>query len=437
MNRRRLAAALPIGMLLLASPLLANCGAAKAGLAEANKATGGAIGGSCPDTKDVEAIMAFDFAKNFNINAEAGAKLKAGTAAAVELMGFADGVDADLKAACGGIAKDLGAAGEAKDGTEACNLAIKAMNDVKAKLGAKAQIAVNVKPPRCDADMNVMADCAAKCDAKLSGGKAKVECEPGKLSGQCDAKCEGTCDLKAAAKCEGECNGTCDAEVSGSCSGTCKGKCDGKNATGACAGKCEGKCEGGNVKGECKGKCGGSCQLKAQAQCDGTCTGKCSADFKEPKCTGEVKPPEMSADCKGHCDAKVNAKLDCKPAQVGVVVTGAADAKLADTFKATIEKNLPIILKLAMGMGDRAAKLAVNGKAVVEGVQASVTEIAKTSGNPAQAGVIGGKITACLGDTFKGAIAASGMLKADVDVSINVKASATASGSAGGSAGTK
>ena len=27
------------------------------------------------------------------------------------------------------------------------------------------------KPPQCRADMNVMADCAGKCDAKLSGGK--------------------------------------------------------------------------------------------------------------------------------------------------------------------------------------------------------------------------------------------------------------------------
>src|SRR6185436_19332069 len=149
----------------------------------------------------------FDFAQNFKINAEAAAKLKAGTAAAIELKAFADKVDADLKMACGGISKDLGGA-EGKDGTETCNLAIKAINDAKAKMGAKVQIGFVMKPPSCQADMNIMADCAGKCDAKLSGGKAKVECEPGKLSGECSAQCEGSCEMKAAAKCDGECSGS-------------------------------------------------------------------------------------------------------------------------------------------------------------------------------------------------------------------------------------
>ncbi len=425
MNRFRLSA-VPLAMLLLASPMLANCGAGGAGLAEAHKATGGAVGGSCPDVKDVNAVLAFDFAKEFKINAEAAAKLKAGTAAAIELKAFADKVDADLKIACGGIGKDLGAA-EGKDGTDACNLAIRAINDTKAKLGAKAQLGLVIKPPVCTADVNVMADCAGKCDAKLSGGKAKVECEPGKLSGECSGKCEGACEAKAAARCDGECSGSCDAEVKGSCSGNCNGKCDGKQGKTSCAGTCEGKCEGGTVKGECKGKCGGSCQLKAQASCDGSCTGKCSVDFKEPRCTGEVRPPEMSADCKAQCDAHVSGKMECRPAVVGVAISGAADAKAAEQLKGSLEKNMPGVLKVAIGMGERSAKMALNGKAVIEGAQGSVQEIAKTTGHPAEATLIAGRITACVGETFTGAIAAAGSVKANVDVSINVRASASAS----------
>jgi hypothetical protein len=86
-------------------------------------------------------------------------------------------------------------------------------------------------------------------------------------------------------------------------------------------------------------------------------------------------------------------------------------------------------------MGERATKLAANVQAVVDGIQGSVQEIAATSGDATKAGIIGGQITACLGETFKGAIGAAGSLKANVNVSVDVKASASASGSAGGGAG--
>jgi len=412
-----------------------SCAAAQQAANKANDATGGMAGPKCPDLASVDAIMAYDFSANFKIDAAAGAKLKAGTAAAVSIKGFADKVDADLKIACGGLAKDLGAAGEFKDGKSACDAAIKAIGDVKGKLGANAKMTLVFQEPRCQADMNVMADCAGKCDVKASGGKAKVECEPGKLSGKCDANCEGTCDLSAAAKCDGECNGSCDAEIKGTCSGKCNGKCDGKASKAECAGNCEGKCEGGTMKGECKGKCGGECKLKASAKCEGTCNGKCSAEMKAPKCTGEVKPPEMSADCKAHCNADVTAKAECTPPKVGLAVSGTTDAKLTAQLQGAIEKNFPLLLKVAVGLGERAVKIAGEVGVVVEGVEGSITAIAKTSGDPAKASLIAGQITACLGETFKGAIGAAGSLKANVNVSVDVKASASASGSAGGAAG--
>jgi len=423
----------PVLMLGLLAPVVVSCAQAQGALGKANEATGGALGGSCPDLTKIESILAFDFAQNFKIDAQAGAKLKAGTAAAVEIKGFADQVDADLKLACGNIAKDLGQPGDFKDGKAACDAAMKGIADVKGKLGANAKLALVIKEPKCQADMNVYADCAGKCDVKASGPQAKVECEPGKLSGKCDAECSGSCDVEAGAKCEGTCSGSCDAEVKGSCSGKCNGKCDGKTTSGgSCAGNCEGKCEGGSFKGECKGKCGGTCELKAKAKCEGTCTGNCTAEMKAPKCTGEVKPPQMSADCKAHCDANVSAKMECTPAKAGLVVTGATDAALTAKLQGTIEKNFPLVLKVAIGVGERGAKMAANVQVVVEGVSGSVKAIAQTSGDPAKAGIIAGQITACLGDTFKGAIGAAGSLKANVNVSVEVKGSV--SGSAGGSA---
>jgi hypothetical protein len=429
MTRRTKVLGPAIGFGLLVPVLLSGCGAA-GGLGGLASGVPG-VGGKCPDLSKPEAILAFDFAGNFKLSAEAGAKLKSATAAAVELKGFADQVDADLKAGCGGIAKDLGAGAEFADGQAACNAALKAIGDAKAKIGASAKMAVVIKPPKCLADLNAYSDCAGTCDVSASGGKAKVECEPGKLSGKCDAQCEGSCDVQAGAKCEGTCSGTCDAEIKGTCSGKCNGKCDGKDAKGAaCAGTCDGKCEGGKVQGECKGKCGGECKLKASAKCEGTCSGKCTTEFKEPKCTGEITPPKVSADCKAHCDASVSAKMECTPAQVGITATGVADAKAFESLKVALEKNLPLVLKVSVGMGERAAKMAGNAKAVLEGTVSSMTEIAGSGGG--QAALTTGQLTACLGETFKGAIAAAGSLQANVSVSVNV--SASASGSAGGSA---
>jgi hypothetical protein len=427
MNRRQTVLGAVIAFGVLVPVLASGCGS----LPGVPNVPGVPGVGACPDLTKPESILAFDFAGNFKISPDAGAKLKASTAAAVELKGFADQIDADLKSGCGGIAKDLGAGSDFKDGKSACDAAIKAIGDTKAKLGASAKLALVIKPPRCQADMNVYADCAGKCDVSATGGKAKVECEPGKLSGKCDANCEGSCDVQAGAKCDGTCSGSCDAAMKGSCSGKCNGKCDGKDSKGAaCTGTCDGKCEGGTVSGECKGKCGGECKLKASAKCEGTCSGKCTTEFKEPKCNGEITPPKVSADCKAHCDSSVSAKMECTPAQVGVTATGATDAKALETLKATLEKNLPLVLKVSIGMGNQATTIAANAKTVLQGTVSGMASIAGTGGG--NAALTTGRLTACLGDTFKGAIGAAGSLQANVSVSVNV--SASASGSAGGSA---
>ncbi len=405
--------------------LVAACGAAPGGLPNVP-----GVPGACPDFSSADAVAKTDFASEFKLQADVGAKLKAGVQASAEIQEFAGKIDADLKAACGGLASDLGAKGDFKSGEEACKAAIKAMGDVKAKMGANAKVALDIVPPRCEASMDVMADCAGKCDATVKPGSAKVECEPGKLSGSCDAQCSGSCDMSAAAKCDGTCEGSCDATFKGTCGGTCNGKCDGKNTNGTCNGTCEGSCSA-TAKGSCGGKCGGSCKLKASAKCDGTCTGSCSAEMKAPKCTGEMKPPQMSAECKAHCDAQVNSKLDCKPAAVSLRIEGAADAKAAADYKAALEKNLPGILKIAEGMAKQSEEVAGSVKAVIEGLQAGVEGMAKASSDPAA----GARLTACVAAPFKGALDAAASVKANVKVSVDVKASASASGSAGGKAG--
>ncbi|MCL2724948.1 MAG: hypothetical protein FWD69_10985 [Polyangiaceae bacterium] len=432
MNRKTLVGAL-IAIVGLV-PLIANCGAGGVG-GVAGKAGGIApgMGGKCPDLSTPESIVAFDFASNFKVSPEAAVKLKASTAAAVQLKGFAERIDADLKLSCGNIAKDLGAGADFKDGHAACEAAAKAIGDAKARVGANARLAVVIEAPKCAADLHAYGDCAARCDGSVSAGSAKIECEPGKLSGRCDATCEGSCDVEAGAKCDGTCSGRCDADVKGTCSGKCTGKCDGKDSKGAaCAGTCSGKCDG-TIQATCSGKCSGDCKIKAQAKCEGTCSGKCSAEFKEPKCTGEVKPPHMSVDCKAHCDAEITANLECTQARVGITATGVADARAFEALKMTLEKNLPTVLKVSMGLGERVPRMAKNVQTMVQGTLSGFGDIAKSAGGNAV--MTSAQLTACFADTYKSSVAAAAGLEANVSVSVSVSASVNGSASGSGRAG--
>lgn len=411
----------PLLALALGSPLLMDCGSLPSIPGVPNVP---GMPGNCPDVANVEAVANFDWANEFKLDAEAAGKLKGGITAAINLKGLAAQIDGDLKLACGNLAKDLGASGDFEDGASACKAAMTAMGDVKAKIGGQAKLSLDMKPPKCSASMDAMADCAAECDASLEGGKADIKCEGGEISGTCDAKCKGSCELEAAATCGGKCEGSCDAKFKGTCTGTCDGKCNGKKVNGECKGTCEGKCDAG-ASGECKGKCSGSCELAAGGQCQGTCSGSCSVSMKEPSCSGEVTPPKMSAECKASCDAKLSGQVSCTPAKVSLKVEGAADADAAARYKAAIEKNLPAILKIAIGMKDRVDGVVANVSGVVDGAQTAVK--GAVSGGPMAAAAL----TACVAAPFKGAIDAVASIKANVNVSVEVNASVSASGKAG------
>src|SRR5262249_12027685 len=149
----------PILFGVLMSPLFVHCGG---GLPGMSNLPGG--GGACPvNMASAEAIANADFKGEFKLQAETAQPIKAGVSAAVELEEFSAKLDADLKTACAGLASDLGETGDYKNGEEACKAALKAMGNVKAKIGANAKMTLVVQPPRCEASMDVMADCAGKC----------------------------------------------------------------------------------------------------------------------------------------------------------------------------------------------------------------------------------------------------------------------------------
>ncbi len=416
----------PIVFAGLSAPFIANCGSLPK-MPGGGGMPGVPGAGNCPDMAKLDAIESFDFGKEFNLKADVAAKIKGGVTAAAEMQELNAKIDGDLKTACGNLAHDLGATGDFASGQDACKAAAKVIGEAKAKLGANLSIKLDVTEPKCGVDINAYADCAGHCDATVTPGKAEVKCEGGKLQGTCSGQCSGECEASAAAACSGECSGSCDAEIKGTCDGNCSGKCDGKATTGGasgaqCAGTCEGKCTG-NVKAECKGKCGGSCKMKAQAECKGTCSGSCSVEMQAPKCTGTVEPPKMSAECKAKCDAKVQAHAECTPPHIALRISGSADAAATAKFQAALEKNLPGVLTVSMGMAKHLGEVAGNIEVVIEGVKGSIS----AAGDPMTVA----RLTACVGAPFKGALDAAASMKANVSVSVNVQASASASGHAG------
>jgi hypothetical protein len=411
----------PVLGLMLGSPLLMDCGKMPGGLG------GLPMPAKCPDMKDPSAVLK----ASFGLEAGMEAKVKAGIAAAAELQNLAVVIEGDVVTACSGLAKDLGATdadlkpkedGPGKKAEHACNIAVKFLGTAKAEASAAGKMEVKVVPPKCSASLDATAECAGSCDASVKGGGAEVKCEGGEISGTCDAECKGDCAVEAGGECGGECggdcSGSCDAGFSGECGGKCDGKCDGKDSKGAaCKGKCEGKCDTGAkgaCTGKCSGKCSAQCKMKAQAKCSGTCSGGCSVKMKEPKCSGKVEMPKVSAECKANCDAKVSAKASCTPASVKVAFSG--DAKAGAKLAGALEKNLPLILKVAIGMKARAEGAVASVKAGIEGVQAVIK-------GGAQAAV---KVGACV------AMALKAQVDASVSINVSVKASASASGSASG-----
>jgi hypothetical protein len=415
------------------TPVLAACTFLEALPGPAGDAVKAARG--CPDVSTLDAAASLDFAREFDLDAAVAGKIKAGVMASTELTGFAMALDADLNTACSGLAKDLGSSATFKTGVDACNAAVDAMADTKAKMGAGATIDVAVEAPTCSMSLDAMGDCLAKCDANVEAGKADVKCE-GELSGACDGTCTGTCDLEAGASCSGSCEGSCDAQFSGTCGGTCNGTCvmdgtataeasagAGGTFSGQCNGKCEGSCDA-EASGTCGGKCQGSCELQSGGKCEGTCTGGCTVEFKEPSCSGNIVPPAASAECQSTCDAHASAHMTCSEPEVSVVIQGAADAEAAARYQAALEKNLPLIVKVAVGMAPKLHGLASSATTTLEGGIAAVQAAIGTRPTA------GARMTACLLEPFQGAIVAAANVKASVDISVDVQAKASASGGA-------
>lgn len=380
----------------------------------------------CPDMT-VEALERYDFAAEMKVQPPVSAKLRAGVEAALVVNRLAEDVDRGLKQACGAFLADVGAKADLGASSDPCGALVQAIAAARARLGANAAVVVDVVPPSCGAALEVVSECAARCDPTLAGPPSRASCEAGELQGTCDALCTGSCDAASPGACRGQCSGRCDGKGKGTCSGACNGKCDGKptkKGGAVCAGVCDGTCDGA-VLGSCAGACSGRCALIAAAPCAGTCSGACSADMKAAICTGDITPPRLGDECRARCDAQLAASLSCAQGPVLVRVTGATDPAAALAFRSAAEKHLPVIDRTAIGLAERAPGVLAEVRETVDAVQAAV--LAALS-DPVAARQVNG----CFAKLFADVATAGASLQGNIDLAVAVKASLASGGPGAG-----
>lgn len=382
------------------------------------KAPAAPVSDRCPDLTKTDELSAFDFAKEYALSAAAADQLKAAALATLEVEALSERLDGELGSACAQVAHDLGSKDAFKTGNDACMSAIKAVQDTRAKLGAKTQAKLVVRQPVCLVEPSLVTKCASLCDSSVPAEKVHAECL--QSAGRCDGNCDGSCEPKSAIKCDGTCSGTCDGAVNGLCGGRCVGTCDGKKANGMCLGTCVGTCTGGSLEGECKGQCTGTCQFAKPGICDAVCIGKCSVELAEAKCTGTFKAPEVSTDCRARCELLVMNKTECSDPLVGYVLSGydAKAAKNADTMKVTLDKAFPELMKIIAELGPQGSAKVLNAQKVIESVRTSFKELSKSGTNPAKAEA---QLKKCFDEPFKKASADAATAKTGIDQAIGVR----------------
>ena len=250
----------------------------------------------------------------------------------------ADALDADLRASCLAMARDLQLSTSAFPTADMpqttqtiCNAVVTEIRSTLTAVRGSATVTVESVPPVCEISVDAYAACAAECDVNVQPGNVDLMCQGGELRGQCSASCTGSCAVNATATCTGRCEGTCSGSCTGVCNGICNGTCSARAADGSCAGSCTGECQGSCSAG-CTGTCTGDCVTNVSGSCTGECRGSCSVEFVEPYCTGTVDPPMVDASCEASCNARAAANVNCTPGEVRITATGSLDAATQARF---------------------------------------------------------------------------------------------------------
>lgn len=384
------------------------------------------LAGCGDDSSGLPGTCSLDFARPVNANF-GNDDLDALLEASARFNVAANDIDTKVRAACNGIATDLGATA-ATDTETACENAVAQINRVKAA-NAMVTLTVQYTPAVCSVRASAVVDCVAECDADFDATVTPPTCTGGEVSGSCSGMCDGSCTVEGSVSCTGECSGSCqgmcDAAVSGTCSGNCTGQCEGTcatmNADGSCAGACDGTCRGecsgtitGECSGSCEGMCTGSCRSDLMATCSGQCTGACDVALTEPQCEGGEWNVMADAECKAACEADASFEIECTDPSLVATFTGSATGRAdLEMLLATLEENLPTLFAAA-----------AKAEIVVSATSDFATRLSAATSAAADAGL---EASSCLVLAIDAQVAAASKVNVSVMASVSVSASASAS----------
>lgn len=323
--------------------------------------------GKCPSAQNLAGLYALDWTTQFPLSADVAARAKGIAGVAAETKAFGHDVELELRGICTRMAAELGVKEVFTSSVLACGAASTALKQLREKLGT-AKVKITVRAPTCTTALESFSGCLDKCQAVLDASAPESSCQ-GHPVGKCSGVCEGACEPASAGKCSGTCTGSCEGGFHGTCKGTCKGTCNGKElkTPGACAGTCDGACDG-DGHGECKAICNGGCETHAEV-CTGTCLGKCGSDVKDVKCTGPFKSSGAPEECRAYCETRTDRHASCGASVVRASVDGAKDAAAAKSFVSAIERHLPGVAKIGLGLAARTSMAEGNVKTVTTGVK--------------------------------------------------------------------
>jgi hypothetical protein len=257
---------------------------------------------------------------SFSAEAKANATIRAFVQASGDLLAVSQQAEAEVTNACLRMGADLGVPPDQMQPRDqsagarvnaACG-AVDARIAAILQQGASARLQATFTPPECRVQADAYAQCAGQCNVNVDPGYIIASCQPGRLSG--------------------------------TCVGTCSGECDG-----TCRGDCQGACSARNAQGQCEGHCGGQCH----GQCTATCHAQCQGTWQAPHCDVDARAPQAEAKCAASCKAHAEVSAQCTEARVSV--TASANVGDMPRLVATLNANLPALIKAEVAYGRRLA----------------------------------------------------------------------------------
>jgi len=138
-------------------------------------------------------------------------------------------------------------------------------------------------------------------------------------------------------------------------------------------------------------------------------------------------PKDASPDaaCGSSCEIDLAAGAKCTLARITITIDHTRFPVRAKRLEAALERHMPAILKVAVGMKGQATAAAHAAQTALQANE-NLMSSAASRGEP------GAALSTCAGSPLRGGLAAIGSLNVSVRVAIEVKAATDASDNAGG-----